>query len=223
MDIHFPTKNLGIHLLAPVPFSIRQQGSSKLSQILSFTTKPHRKAPIHSPPYGAHRHGHCRKSPPPQPQITDINPKFKLETGHPAGLLSCAVLVAFLNWFHGGGQQCASLSSIPRGKWYCKYCQNMFQREKFVEHNANVVAAGRVLGVDFIEQITKRCIRIVKNPEDAEYRMKSVPVVDLGERKIDIIITRSAVIHMLEECVDYGETYGSFTTLDVLAKNYFSI
>ncbi|GMQ06951.1 hypothetical protein CsSME_00051347 [Camellia sinensis var. sinensis] len=30
--------------------------------------------------------------------------------------------------------------------------------------------------------------------------MKSVPVVDLGERKIDIIITQSAVIHMLEEC-----------------------
>ncbi|KAF5953924.1 hypothetical protein HYC85_006780 [Camellia sinensis] len=64
--------------------------------------------------------------------------------------------------------ECASLSSIPRGKWYCKYCQNMFQREKFVEHNANAVAAGRVSGVDLIEQITKRCIRIVKNPEDAE-------------------------------------------------------
>lgn len=40
----------------------------------------------------------------------------------------------------------------------------MFQREKFVEHNANAVAAGRVSGVDPIEQITKRCIRIV-NPE----------------------------------------------------------
>ncbi|KAL7247969.1 hypothetical protein ACSBR2_002799 [Camellia fascicularis] len=65
-------------------------------------------------------------------------------------------------------KKCASLSSIPRGKWYCKYCQNMFQREKFVEHNANAVAAGRVSGVDLIEQITKRCIRIVKNPEDAE-------------------------------------------------------
>ncbi|CAL5434878.1 unnamed protein product [Camellia sinensis] len=65
-------------------------------------------------------------------------------------------------------RECTSLSSIPRGKWYCKYCQNMFQREKFVEHNANAVAAGRVLGVDLIEQITKRCIRIVKNPEDAK-------------------------------------------------------
>lgn len=64
--------------------------------------------------------------------------------------------------------ECASLSSIPRGKWYCTYCQNMFQREKFVERNANAVAAGRVVGIDPIEQITNRCIRIVKNPEEAE-------------------------------------------------------
>ncbi|KAI4378706.1 hypothetical protein MLD38_016147 [Melastoma candidum] len=58
-------------------------------------------------------------------------------------------------------KECASLTSIPLGDWYCKYCQNMFQREKFV--NVNSVAAGRVSGVDPIEQITKRCIRIVKN------------------------------------------------------------
>nr|GMD94915.1 increased DNA methylation 1 isoform X1 [Ipomoea batatas] len=64
--------------------------------------------------------------------------------------------------------ECASLPSVPRGKWYCKYCENMFQREKFVEHNANALAAGRVSGIDPIEQITKRCIRIVKNPEEAE-------------------------------------------------------
>lgn len=59
--------------------------------------------------------------------------------------------------------ECASLPSIPRGKWYCKYCQNMFEREKFVAHNANALAAGRVSGVDSIEQITKRSIRIVNN------------------------------------------------------------
>lgn len=41
----------------------------------------------------------------------------------------------------------------------------MFQREKFVAHNANAVAAGRVEGVDPIEQITNRCIRIVKDIE----------------------------------------------------------
>ncbi|KAG8374192.1 hypothetical protein BUALT_Bualt11G0105500 [Buddleja alternifolia] len=65
-------------------------------------------------------------------------------------------------------KECASLSSIPRGKWFCTYCENMFQREKFVESNANAVAAGRVSGIDPIEQITNRCIRIVKNPEEAE-------------------------------------------------------
>ncbi|KMT06448.1 hypothetical protein BVRB_7g161170 [Beta vulgaris subsp. vulgaris] len=58
---------------------------------------------------------------------------------------------------------CASLPSIPQGKWYCKYCENMFEREKFVSHNANALAAGRVSGVDPIEQITKRSIRIVNN------------------------------------------------------------
>ncbi|KAI3472018.1 hypothetical protein Pfo_028706 [Paulownia fortunei] len=65
-------------------------------------------------------------------------------------------------------KECASLSSIPRGKWFCTYCQNMFQRERFVEWNANAVAAGRVSGIDPIEQITNRCIRLVKNPEEAE-------------------------------------------------------
>uniref|UniRef100_A0A5B6ZWC6 PHD-type domain-containing protein n=1 Tax=Davidia involucrata TaxID=16924 RepID=A0A5B6ZWC6_DAVIN len=63
--------------------------------------------------------------------------------------------------FHTG---CVSLPSIPNGTWYCKYCQNMFQKEKF-ERNANAVAAGRVAGIDPIEQITKRCIRIVVTPE----------------------------------------------------------
>lgn len=62
-------------------------------------------------------------------------------------------------------KECASLSSIPQGDWYCKYCQNMFERKRFVQHDANAVETGRVSGVDSIEQITKRCIRIVKNLE----------------------------------------------------------
>ncbi|KAE8711386.1 cyclin-dependent kinases regulatory subunit 1-like [Hibiscus syriacus] len=49
--------------------------------------------------------------------------------------------------------------------WHCRYCQNTFQKEKFVQHNANAVAAGRVAGIDPIEQISKRCIRIIKTPE----------------------------------------------------------
>ncbi|KAL5717534.1 SNF1-related protein kinase regulatory subunit gamma-1 [Ranunculus cassubicifolius] len=35
----------------------------------------------------------------------------------------------------------------------------------------------------------------------SKYKMKSLPVVDLGEGKIDNIITQSAVVHMLAECV----------------------
>ncbi|KAL5743057.1 hypothetical protein ACOSP7_029789 [Xanthoceras sorbifolium] len=62
-------------------------------------------------------------------------------------------------------KECASLPSVPQGDWYCKYCLNMFEREKFVAHNSNAVAAGRISGVDPIEQITSRCIRIVRNIE----------------------------------------------------------
>lgn len=32
-----------------------------------------------------------------------------------------------------------------------------------MEYNENALAAGRVSGIDPIEQITKRCIRIVRN------------------------------------------------------------
>ncbi|OVA09520.1 CBS domain [Macleaya cordata] len=35
----------------------------------------------------------------------------------------------------------------------------------------------------------------------SKYKMKSLPVVDLGEGKIENIITQSAVVHMLAECV----------------------
>ncbi|KAK7277450.1 hypothetical protein RJT34_22463 [Clitoria ternatea] len=60
-------------------------------------------------------------------------------------------------------KECASVSSIPSGDWYCQICQHMFLKEKFVAHNADAAAAGRVEGVDPIEQISKRCIRIVKD------------------------------------------------------------
>ncbi|PHT70999.1 hypothetical protein T459_26103 [Capsicum annuum] len=59
--------------------------------------------------------------------------------------------------------------NYPRGKWYCKYCESMLQREKFAERNANALAAARVSGVDSIEQITNRCIYFVKNAEEAEF------------------------------------------------------
>ncbi|KAK6927764.1 Tify domain binding domain [Dillenia turbinata] len=65
-------------------------------------------------------------------------------------------------------KECASVSLVPYGDWYCQYCQNMFQREKYWEHNANALAAGRVAGIDPIEQITTRCMRIVKNDPGVE-------------------------------------------------------
>ncbi|KAL9261599.1 SNF1-related protein [Drosera capensis] len=45
----------------------------------------------------------------------------------------------------------------------------------------------------------------------SKYKMKSVPVVDPGEAKIENIITQSAVIHMLAECsgLDWFENWGS--------------
>ncbi|KAK4436862.1 SNF1-related protein kinase regulatory subunit gamma-1 [Sesamum alatum] len=45
----------------------------------------------------------------------------------------------------------------------------------------------------------------------SKYRMKSVPVIDLGDAKIDTVITQSAVIHMLEECagLHWFESWGS--------------
>ncbi|KAL0464103.1 UNVERIFIED_CONTAM: SNF1-related protein kinase regulatory subunit gamma-1 [Sesamum latifolium] len=45
----------------------------------------------------------------------------------------------------------------------------------------------------------------------SKYRMKSVPVVDLGEAKVDNIITQSAVIRMLQECagLHWFESWGS--------------
>ncbi|XP_015873637.2 uncharacterized protein LOC107410688 [Ziziphus jujuba] len=63
---------------------------------------------------------------------------------------------------------CLHLPNIPTGSWFCKYCENLFEKEKFVEFNANAVAAGRVPGIDPIEQITNRCIRII-NTEDVGF------------------------------------------------------
>ncbi|CAH9090265.1 unnamed protein product [Cuscuta europaea] len=65
-------------------------------------------------------------------------------------------------------KECAHLDSVPSGKWFCKYCENLFKKQKFVQYNDNALAAGRVSGIDSIEQITKRCIRIVKNPEEVD-------------------------------------------------------
>ncbi|XP_027062700.1 uncharacterized protein [Coffea arabica] len=60
--------------------------------------------------------------------------------------------------FHHG---CVDLPRVPEGTWYCRCCVNMLKNENFVEHNANAVAAGRVAGIDPVEEVRKRCVRII--------------------------------------------------------------
>lgn len=51
----------------------------------------------------------------------------------------------------------------------------------------------------------------------SKYRMKSLPVVDIGEEKIDNIITQSTVVHMLSKCIGlpWFETWGKKTLLEL--------
>ncbi|KAL0293128.1 UNVERIFIED_CONTAM: Increased DNA methylation 1 [Sesamum radiatum] len=93
-------------------------------------------------------------------------------------LLCCA------NCPRGFHTECVGLSAIPQGIWYCKYCQNMFEKEKFAEPDANAIAAGRVPGVDPLEAITQRCIRVVATlePEIGGCALCSPPKVDWGWR-----------------------------------------
>ncbi|CAA6662599.1 unnamed protein product [Spirodela intermedia] len=62
-------------------------------------------------------------------------------------------------------KECVGVTTVPTGDWYCPCCQNMHLKDKSVGHNENAIAAGRVDGVDPIEEIFKRCIRIAKTPE----------------------------------------------------------
>ncbi|CAH2064834.1 unnamed protein product [Thlaspi arvense] len=55
----------------------------------------------------------------------------------------------------------------------------------------------------------------------SKYKMKSIPVVDLGEAKIENIITQSGVIHMLAECagLHWFEDWGLKTLSEVGLPN----
>lgn len=43
----------------------------------------------------------------------------------------------------------------------------MILKEQYAEQNTNAIAAGRVAGVNALQQITQRCIRIVETESDA--------------------------------------------------------
>ncbi|XP_062233952.1 uncharacterized protein LOC133931156 isoform X2 [Phragmites australis] len=62
-------------------------------------------------------------------------------------------------------RECVSLSAIPKGTWCCRYCENRQQRESCLAYNNNAIAAGRIEGVDPLEQIFMRSIRIATTPE----------------------------------------------------------
>ncbi|XP_020581089.1 uncharacterized protein LOC110025141 [Phalaenopsis equestris] len=63
-------------------------------------------------------------------------------------------------------KECIGLSSIPIGDWFCQYCQNLQQKDKCLAKNDNTIAAGRVAGVDPVEQIIKRSICIAPTTEN---------------------------------------------------------
>ncbi|WOL17342.1 hypothetical protein Cni_G26133 [Canna indica] len=82
-------------------------------------------------------------------------------------------------------KECVGLSTVPKGDWYCQYCQNLHQREKCLASNQNAIAAGRVAGVDPIEQIFKRCIRIVTTSETDESACTLCRCHDFSKSRFD--------------------------------------
>lgn len=62
-------------------------------------------------------------------------------------------------------RECVGLSSATKGTWCCRYCENRQQRESCLAYNNNAIAAGRVEGVDALEQIFTRSIRIATTLE----------------------------------------------------------
>ncbi|KAK3131359.1 hypothetical protein QOZ80_6BG0505360 [Eleusine coracana subsp. coracana] len=62
-------------------------------------------------------------------------------------------------------RECVGLSAMPKGTWCCRYCENRQQRESCLAYNNNAIAAGRIEGVDPLEQIFTRSIRIATTLE----------------------------------------------------------
>ncbi|XP_044962071.1 uncharacterized protein LOC123413187 isoform X2 [Hordeum vulgare subsp. vulgare] len=61
---------------------------------------------------------------------------------------------------------CVGLPVVPSEEWFCDNCTILVQKEKALAANKNAKAAGRQAGVDSIEQILKRAIRIVPICDD---------------------------------------------------------
>ncbi|RCV19757.1 hypothetical protein SETIT_4G001200v2 [Setaria italica] len=81
------------------------------------------------------------------------------ECGHGGDIFPCKICPRS---FHPA---CVGLPEAP-SEWYCDNCRNLVQKEKALAENKNAKAAGRQAGVDSIEQILKRAIRIVPLSDD---------------------------------------------------------
>ncbi|KAG6417658.1 hypothetical protein SASPL_119842 [Salvia splendens] len=90
--------------------------------------------------------------------------------------------------------ECVGLPNVPQGIWYCKYCQNMYEKEKFAENNANAIAAGRVPGVDPLEDITRR----VDEFSRSGFNDHTVMICDQCEREYHVKCLREQEIDDLK-------------------------
>ncbi|CAI9104954.1 OLC1v1003755C3 [Oldenlandia corymbosa var. corymbosa] len=61
--------------------------------------------------------------------------------------------------------ECLNLASVPEGDWSCRNCSISSQMN--MDANENALAAGRCPGIDPVEEVRKRCVRIVgaKEPD----------------------------------------------------------
>ncbi|KAL0460742.1 UNVERIFIED_CONTAM: Increased DNA methylation 1, partial [Sesamum latifolium] len=129
-------------------------------------------------------------------------------------LLCCA------NCPRGFHTECVGLPAIPQGIWYCKYCQNMFEKEKFAEPDANALAARRVPGVDPLEAITQRCIRVVGTLEleiggcaicrchdfcKSRFTARTIIICDQCEKEYHVGCLKEKNIVDLKVCAAEGE------------------
>ncbi|CAM0908438.1 unnamed protein product [Alopecurus aequalis] len=80
-------------------------------------------------------------------------------------------------------RECVGLSSVPKGTWSCRYCESREQREGSLAHKTNAIAAGRIDGVDSIEQIFTRSIRIATTPQTAFGGCALCKLHEFGKKK----------------------------------------
>ncbi|KAL3638766.1 hypothetical protein CASFOL_016673 [Castilleja foliolosa] len=115
--------------------------------------------------------------------------------------------------FLGAGELCVGLSCFPQGTWYCKYCKNMFEKEKYAERDANAIAAGRVPGVDPLADITQRCIRIVATFEADVGGCAICRELDFSKSVFD-----SRTVIICDQVLNMEELYSSHDIHDVLRR-----